>query len=121
MTGTHATDIADSPAEAAVRSCCADGDHSAHGYLSEKKRYLARLKRIEGQVRGIHRMVDEEQYCIDILTQISAVNSALRSLSLTLLDDHLHHCVLGAAEGGPEELDRKLAEAQQAITRLVKS
>lgn len=112
----------ESPAEAAVeRTCCSGDGHADHGYISEKRRYLARLRRIEGQVRGIHRMVDEEQYCINILTQISAVNSALRSLSLTLLDDHLHHCVLSAAEGGQEALDEKLAEAQHAIARLVKS
>ena len=59
-----------------------------HGYIEEKQRYLARLKRIEGQTRGIHRMIDEEQYCIDILTQISAVNSALKNVAFGLLDDH---------------------------------
>lgn len=93
---------------------------SEHGYLSDKKRYLTRLRRIEGQVRGLHKMVDEEKYCIDILTQVTAVQSALRSLSLGLLDDHLHHCVLGAADSGPDELDLKLEEASQAIARLVK-
>lgn len=90
------------------------------GYLDEKRRYLARIRRIEGQVRGIHRMVDAEQYCIDVLTQISAVNSALRSLALGLLDAHLHHCVLNAANSGPDELDAKLAEASAAIARLAK-
>ncbi|UYP20061.1 metal-sensitive transcriptional regulator [Rhodococcus sp. Z13] len=92
-----------------------------HGYLSEKKKYLARIKRIEGQVRGIHRMVDEEQYCIDVLTQISALTSALEGLALGLLDDHLRHCVVDAAKSGGEEGERKLAEASAAIARLVRS
>lgn len=106
----------------AARSCCHSGDdeHPDHGYLSQKKRYLARLRRIEGQVRGIHRMVDEEQYCIDVLTQISAANSALKALALALLDDHLHHCVLNAGKEGEEQLDEKLAEAFRAISRLAK-
>ena len=68
-----------------------------HGYISDKSRYLARLKRIEGQARGIHRMVEEEQYCINILTQISALTSALEGVALGLLDDHLKHCVADAA------------------------
>ena len=68
-------------------------DHSHYGYIQEKARYLARLKRIEGQVRGIQRMIDEDKYCIDILTQVSAVNSALKGVGLQLLDDHMRHCV----------------------------
>lgn len=106
--------------------CCgggADGDcgcHSHHGYISDKKRYLARLKRIEGQVRGVHRMIDEENYCIDILTQISALNSALKSVSLALLDDHMRHCVVSAAQSGGDELEMKLQEASEAIRRLAK-
>ena len=92
-----------------------------HGYITDKDRYLARLKRIEGQARGIHRMVDEEKYCIDILTQISALNSALRSVGLGLLDDHLKHCVLDAAQQGGAEADAKLQEASEAIARLVRS
>ena len=68
--------------------------------LGDKKKYLARVKRIEGQARGIHRMVDEEQYCIDILTQIAALTSALEGLALGLLDDHLRHCVVDAAKSG---------------------
>ncbi|WP_295627710.1 metal-sensitive transcriptional regulator [uncultured Corynebacterium sp.] len=104
--------------------CCGDADgcacHSHHGYISDKKRYLARLKRIEGQVRGVHRMIDEEKYCIDILTQISALNSALKSVSMALLDDHLRHCVVSAAQDGGEELDVKLEEASDAIRRLAK-
>ena len=97
----------------------ATGSH--HGYISDKDRYLARLKRIEGQARGIHRMVEEEQYCIDILTQVSALTKALESVALGLLDDHLRHCVLDAAiEGGPAA-DAKLKEASDAIARLVRS
>lgn len=95
--------------------------HSSHGYITEKERYLTRLKRIEGQARGIHRMVDEEQYCIDILTQISALNSALRNVALGLLDDHLKHCVLDAAKAGGEEADAKIQEASEAIARFTRS
>lgn len=92
--------------------------HAHHGYIAEKSRYLARLKRIEGQVRGIHRMIDEEQYCIDILTQISAVNSALHKVALGLLDDHMKDCVRDAAELGGEELDKKIKEVSDAIARF---
>ncbi|MGC5617637.1 metal-sensitive transcriptional regulator [Georgenia sp. Z1491] len=92
-----------------------------HGYISDKDRYLARLKRIEGQARGIHRMIDEDTYCIDILTQISAVTSALENVALALLDDHLKHCVVDAARTGGSEADEKIKEASAAITRLVKS
>jgi CsoR family transcriptional regulator, copper-sensing transcriptional repressor len=99
-----------------------DADDSApHGYISDKKKYLARLKRIEGQARGIHRMVDEEQYCIDILTQISALTKAVESVALGLLDDHLKHCVVDAAKIGGEEAEQKLNEASAAIARLVRS
>lgn len=93
---------------------------TVHGYISDKDRYLARLKRIEGQTRGIHRMIDEGTYCIDILTQISAVNAALENVALGLLDDHLKHCVAGAINDG-EEADTKLKEASEAIARLVRS
>lgn len=93
----------------------------AHGYVNDKDKYLARLKRIEGQTRGIHRMIDEDVYCIDILTQISAVTSALENVALGLLDDHLNHCVRHAAEHGGEDIDAKLTEASKAIARLVKS
>ncbi|MDR7330207.1 Copper-sensing transcriptional repressor CsoR [Corynebacterium guangdongense] len=92
-----------------------------HGYNGDKARYLARLKRIEGQARGIHRMIDEDQYCIDILTQISAVNSALENVALALLEDHVTHCVRDAAGADGEELDAKLEEAMKAIRRMVKS
>src|SRR5699024_5203246 len=92
-----------------------------HGYISDKARYLARLKRIEGQARGLHRMVDEEKYCIDILTQISALKRALDGVATGLLDDHLQHCVLDAARAGGEEGAAKLEEASAAIARLVRS
>ena len=91
-----------------------------HGYISDKDRYLARLKRIEGQTGGIHRMIDENAYCIDILTQISAVNAALKGVALGLLDDHLEHCVANAIKDGQEAED-KIKEASAAIARLVKS
>jgi DNA-binding FrmR family transcriptional regulator len=92
-----------------------------HGYIDDKAAYLRRLKRIEGQARGLQGMVDEEKYCIDILTQISAMTKALESVALGLLDDHLAHCVLDAAAAGGPEADRKLKEASEAIARLVRS
>jgi DNA-binding FrmR family transcriptional regulator len=94
---------------------------SAHGYSHQKDNYYKRLRRIEGQVRGIARMIEEDQYCIDVLTQISAVSSALRSLALNLLDEHLGHCVSRAVAAGGDEADVKLAEASAAIARLVRS
>ncbi|AKE40603.1 copper-sensing transcriptional repressor CsoR [Corynebacterium kutscheri] len=92
-----------------------------HGYIADKKRYQDRLSRIEGQVRGIRRMVDEDKYCIDILTQISALNSALKSVSLALLDDHMRHCLREAAIHGGEEAEKKFEEVSQAIARFSKS
>jgi CsoR family transcriptional regulator, copper-sensing transcriptional repressor len=92
-----------------------------HGYISRKDDYLTRLRRIEGQARGLQRMVDEEKYCIDILTQVSAMTSALESVALGLLDDHLHHCVVEAAATGGPEAEQKLKEASAAIARLVRS
>ena len=95
-----------------------EGAHQ-HGYLSRKDDYLKRLRRIEGQARGLQRMVEEEQYCIDILTQVSAMTKALQAVALGLLDEHLHSCVAhAAAEGGPEAR-AKLDEASAAIARLV--
>jgi CsoR family transcriptional regulator, copper-sensing transcriptional repressor len=91
------------------------------GYYDNKDDIQARLRRIEGQVRGLERMVDEDKYCIDILTQVSAMTSALESVALRLLDDHLHHCVVDAAAAGGPEADQKLAEAAAAIARLVRS
>ncbi|MDP9072544.1 MAG: metal-sensitive transcriptional regulator [Actinomycetota bacterium] len=91
------------------------------GYSGEKEDYLKRLRRIEGQVRGLQRMVDEETYCIDVLTQISAVTKALQSVALGLLGDHLGHCVTHAAAAGGPEADAKVREASEAIARLVRS
>lgn len=97
------------------------GTGHQHGYLHDKEKYLARLKRIEGQARGIHRMVEEEKYCIDILTQISALTSALEGVAIGLLDEHLRHCVVEAASEGGAEADLKMKEASEAVARLVKS
>lgn len=93
----------------------------AHGYSDNKENYAKRLRRIEGQVRGIAKMIDEDKYCIDVLTQISAVNSALQSVALGLLEEHLSHCVTRAAADGGAEAEEKIAEATAAIARLVRS
>jgi len=91
------------------------------GYVDNKDQILKRLRRAEGQVRGIQRMVEEDTYCIDVLTQISAATKALETVALSLLDDHLSHCVAeAAAEGGPVA-DEKIREASAAIARLVRS
>jgi DNA-binding FrmR family transcriptional regulator len=90
------------------------------GYLQDKDDVLKRLRRIEGQARGLQRMVEEEQYCIDILTQVSAMTKALQVVALNLLDDHLAHCVRDAVTTG-RDADDKLAEASAAIARLVRS
>ena len=96
-------------------------EESQHGYLHSKDAYLKRLRRIEGQARGLQRMVEEEQYCIDILTQVSAMTKALQSVALGLLDEHIAHCVAGAVQEGGREADLKLKEASDAIGRLVRS
>jgi CsoR family transcriptional regulator, copper-sensing transcriptional repressor len=92
-----------------------------HGYIHSKDDYLKRLRRIEGQARGLQRMVEEEKYCIDILTQVSAMTKALQSVALGLLDEHLSHCVVDAARQGGREADVKVKEASDAIARLVRS
>jgi len=90
-----------------------------HGYASEKEALVKRLHRIEGQVRGIERMVEDDRYCIDILTQISAVTTALESLAFKILDGHVNHCVTGAlASGDPEEAQRKSQELLDAVHRF---
>jgi DNA-binding FrmR family transcriptional regulator len=96
-------------------------DGSRHGYIDNKDDYLKRLRRIEGQARGLQRMVEEEKYCIDILTQVSAVTKALQSVALGLLDEHLSHCVMQAAQAGGPEARVKIKEASEAIARLVRS
>ena len=92
-----------------------------HGYIHRKDEYLNRLRRIEGQARGLQRMVEEEKYCIDILTQVSAMTRALQSVALGLLDEHMAHCVVDAAKAGGPEADVKLKEASDAIARLLRS
>ena len=93
----------------------------APGYHDSKAAYLTRLRRIEGQVRGLQRMVDEDTYCIDILTQVSAVNKALQSVAVGLVEDHLSHCVRDAVASGGTEADDKVAEATAAIARLLRT
>ena len=91
------------------------------GYREDKLAIQRRLRRIEGQVRGLQRMVDEDKYCIDVLTQVSAATKALQAVALELLDDHMAHCVTDAiAAGGDEAIDR-MEEASAAIARLVRS
>ena len=91
-----------------------------HGYISSKDAYLKRLRRIEGQARGLQRMVEDEQYCIDILTQVSAMTKALQSVALGLVEDHLSHCVADAMADGGDPAE-KVREASEAIARLVRS
>lgn len=99
--------------------------HVDHGYTANKEALLKRLSRIEGQVRGVSRMVNEEKYCIDILAQISAINAALHKVSLGLLEEHLSHCVVNAAAqsletGDRSIVDEKVSEATIAIGRLLR-
>lgn len=96
-----------------------------HGYTGDKEALLRRLKRIEGQVRGVARMVDEDKYCIDILTQISAINAAMHKVSVQLIGDHVSHCVINAAHesqatGDSQIVTDKVAEATAAISRLLR-
>ncbi|ASU78828.1 transcriptional regulator [Actinopolyspora erythraea] len=91
------------------------------GYTQDKEEYLKRLRRVEGQVRGLARMVENDEYCIDVLTQVSAVTRGLQAVSLGLLDEHLKHCVAEAVSEGGEDADAKIQEASEAIARLVRS
>jgi CsoR family transcriptional regulator, copper-sensing transcriptional repressor len=91
------------------------------GYAGSKDEYLKRLRRIEGQVRGLHRMVEQDTYCIDVLTQVSAVTKALQAVSLGLLEDHVAHCVVDAARESDAAAQAKVREAADAIARLVRS
>jgi DNA-binding FrmR family transcriptional regulator len=108
---TDTPDLAIDPAAEHDAEAAGCETHSHHGYMKEKDRYKARLKRIEGQVRGIHRMIDEEQYCIDILTQVSAINSALRNVALGLLDD---------LNESDEAAEIKFKEVADAIARFAR-
>ncbi len=98
-----------------------DGPATPTGYADTKAQHLARIRRVEGQVRGIGRMVEQDTYCIDVLTQVAAATRALQAVSLKLLDEHLAHCVMGALATDGDEADAKLAEASAAIARLVRS
>jgi CsoR family transcriptional regulator, copper-sensing transcriptional repressor len=91
------------------------------GYTEDKDDYLRRLRRIEGQVRGIARMVEQDDYCIDVLTQVSAATKALQAVALGLMDEHLKHCVREAVAQGGQIADDKVAEASAAVARLVRS
>jgi DNA-binding FrmR family transcriptional regulator len=91
------------------------------GYLDTKQAHLKRLRRVEGQIRGLQRMVEQETYCIDVLTQISAATKALEAVALALLDEHLTHCVTDAIHAGGDQSDAKIREASAAIARLVRS
>ncbi|MDY3128029.1 MAG: metal-sensitive transcriptional regulator [Corynebacterium sp.] len=106
-----------------IQDTCSCHKPGVHGYNSDpevKQKYLARLKRIEGQTRGVQRMVAEDTYCIDIITQISAVTSALENVALALMEDHITHCVAGAAHD-PDAAQEKIDEAMKALKRMVKS
>ena len=93
-----------------------------HGYVADKAALITRLHRIEGQVRGIERMVDEERYCVDVLTQIAAVTTALESLAFKILDEHVNHCVAGAlAAGDPEAASEKSRELLAAVHRFART
>ncbi|MFD5147579.1 metal-sensitive transcriptional regulator [Streptomyces sp. NPDC058401] len=94
---------------------------AVHGYHHQKDEHLKRLRRIEGQIRGLQRLVDEDVYCIDILTQVSASTKALQSFALQLLEEHLRHCVADAALKGGGEIDAKVEEATKAIARLLRT
>ena len=118
--------IEEAAAAAAADQVPAEADIAPqHGYTGNKDAYLRRLKRIEGQVRGIARMVDEDKYCIDILTQVAAATKALHAVSLGLVEEHIGHCVVGAAsepdpDARAEAIDAKVKEAADAIGRLLR-
>jgi CsoR family transcriptional regulator, copper-sensing transcriptional repressor len=134
MTSAGASDrTGSSGAEGADGARGLDGSHGAddqcsahaatgeHGYSKDKDAHLKRLRRIEGQVRGLQRMVEEDVYCIDVLTQVSASTKALQSFALRLLEEHLRHCVAHAAREGGSEMDDKVEEATAAIARLLRT
>jgi DNA-binding FrmR family transcriptional regulator len=96
-------------------------DLGIHGYAAQKDAHIKRLRRIEGQIRGLQRMLEEDVYCIDILTQVSASTKGLQSFGLQLLEEHLRHCVADAAVKGPEAIDAKVQEATKAIERMLRT
>jgi DNA-binding FrmR family transcriptional regulator len=95
--------------------------HATHGYSANKAAHLTRLRRVEGQVRGLQRQVENDTYCIDVLTQVAASTKALEAFALSLLEEHLAHCVAQAVAAGGDEADAKIKEASAAIARLVRS
>ncbi|MEU3221050.1 metal-sensitive transcriptional regulator [Streptomyces sp. NPDC001279] len=113
--------VAGSATTGAAEPVVTDHDRGIHGYHHQKAEHLKRLRRIEGQIRGLQRMVDEDVYCIDILTQVSASTKALQSFALQLLEEHLRHCVADAALKGGDEVDAKVEEATKAIARLLRT
>lgn len=115
---TDTTDVTEVTDPTAVVT---DHDRGIHGYHHQKQEHVKRLRRIEGQIRGLQRMVDEDVYCIDILTQVSASTKALQSFALQLLEEHLRHCVADAALKGGDEIDAKVEEATQAIARMLRT
>jgi DNA-binding FrmR family transcriptional regulator len=107
---------------AIVRALSATETHRSYGYSDRKDKLLKRLARAEGQVRGVARMVEEDRYCIDILTQLAAADTALEGVALAILDDHVTHCVAGAlASGDKEEADTKIAELLDSVRRFAKT
>jgi len=99
-----------------------DTETHTHGYVADKEALVRRLHRIEGQVRGIERMLEEDRYCIDVITQIAAVNTALESLAFRILDDHVSHCVAGAlASGDPAQAGEKSKELLEAVHRFART
>lgn len=104
-----------------VQGAGAAAANGPHGYSKDKDAHLKRLRRIEGQIRGLQRMVEEDVYCIDILTQVSASTKALQSFALQLLEEHLRHCVAHAAEQGGPEIETKIEEASAAIARMLRT
>lgn len=96
-------------------------DVTEPGYAANKQAHLTRLRRIEGQLRGLQRLVENDTYCIDVLTQVSAAKRGLDAVALALLDEHLGHCVAHAIATGADEAEAKIAEASAAIARLVRS
>lgn len=119
--GADVTQVTATAAPDSVPGIVTDHDRGIHGYHHEKQEHLKRLRRIEGQIRGLQRMVDEDVYCIDILTQVSASTKALQSFALQLLEEHLRHCVADAALKGGDEIDAKVKEATQAIARMLRT
>ncbi|MFJ2114645.1 MULTISPECIES: metal-sensitive transcriptional regulator [unclassified Streptomyces] len=121
MTTTEAAGAATDGAPSVTTPATPGHSHAVHGYHDQKDEHLKRLRRIEGQIRGLQRLVAEDVYCIDILTQVSASTKALQSFALQLLEEHLRHCVADAAVKGGDEIDAKVEEATKAIARLLRT